>query len=246
MKKKAIKIVVSIIVILIICVAAFAGWFYYQIRDMHPLATAKISDAVFAVKGDIANLYLVKTGAGYVAFDAGDNPEKIAVGCKSLSIDPAAVKTVFLTHSDADHVDGLPVFPKAKVYLSGEEVPLLKDKNHRHFLGMAHMNKLPVSSYNTLSDGDVINVDGVAVHAVGTPGHTRGSMSYRIGESLFTGDLCMIIDGQVRPMIRIFTEDMDMDAASIRKIAGLPDIKRIYTAHTGYTIDLDKALKPWR
>lgn len=244
--KKAVKIVVSIIVILIICVAGFAGWFFYQLRDMRPLATAKISDSVFVVKGDIANLYLVKAGDGYIAFDAGDHPEKIAAGCKSLFIDPASVKALFLTHSDADHVDGLPAFPKATVYLSREEVPLLKDKAHRHFLGMGHMNKLPVSSYSTLSDGDVINVNGLAVHAVATPGHTRGSMSYRIGESLFTGDLCMIVDGQVRPMIGIFTEDMDRDAASIRKIASLSDIKRIYTAHAGYSTNLDQSMKPWR
>ena len=245
-KKKIIKIFVFVIVPLVLGIGSFMGWFLYQIRDMHPLETAKISDSVFVIKGDVANTYLVKSKDVYVAFDAGDNPEKIAQGCKSLSIDPASIRAVFLTHSDADHVDGLPAFPSADVYLSREEVPLLKDKTHRHFLGIGHMNRLPVSNYNTLSDGDSIAVDGITVHAIATPGHTQGSMSFRVGESLFTGDLCMVVDDRVRPMIKIFTEDTMLDSASIRKIAKLSNINRIYTAHSGYTVNLEKALEMWR
>jgi len=182
----------------------------------------------------------------YIAFDAGDNPKKIAEGCKSLSIDPSSVQAVFLTHSDADHVDGLPAFPSAKVYLSKEEIPLLKDKKHRHFLGIGHLNTLPVSAYTALSDGDSVEIGGVTVNAIATPGHTQGSMSFKVGESLFTGDLCLIVDDRVLPMIKIFTEDTEMDAASIRKIAGLTDVSRIYTAHTGYTVNIRKALEMWR
>jgi hypothetical protein len=39
---------------------------------------------------------------------------------------------------------------------------------------------------------------------------------------------------------------MPTDAASIRKIAAMRDVKGIYTAHTGYTTDLATALAPWR
>ena len=246
MKKKIIKISVSIIVLLALCVGGFMGWFFYQMRDMNPMETAKTSDSIFVVKGKISNMYLIKTRDGYIAFDAGDDPEKIAKGCKSLSIDPSSVQAVFLTHSDSDHVDGLPAFPMAKVYLSKEELPLLKDRTHRHFLGLGHMNKLPVSDYTTLSDGNSVVIGGVTVNAISTPGHTQGSMSFRVGESLFVGDLCIIVDGQVRPMIKVFTEDMEMDSASIRKIAGLTNVNRIYTAHTGHTVNIEKALAMWQ
>ena len=90
-KKKIIKIFVFVIVPLVLGIGGFMGWFLYQIRDMHPLETAKISDSVFVIKGDVANTYLVKNKDVYVVFDAGDNPEKIAQGCKSLSIDPASI-----------------------------------------------------------------------------------------------------------------------------------------------------------
>jgi hydroxyacylglutathione hydrolase len=246
MYKKVIKVSVLVICFLAVCAGGFLGWFFYQMRVMHTLETAKISDSVFAIKGSLSNIYLVKNNDVYVAFDAGDDPKKIAEGCKALSIDPSSIRAVFLTHSDADHVDGLPTFPSAKVYLSSEEVPLLKDKTHRHFMGMGHMNKLPVSEYNTISDGESIDVGGIFVNAIATPGHTQGSMSFRVGESLFTGDLCLVVDDQVRQMIKVFTDDMTMDATSIRKIAGLANFNRIYTAHSGYTVNLGKALEMWR
>jgi len=224
-----------------LCVTVFAGWFLYQVWDIRPIETAKISDSISVIKGRIANMYLVKITDGFIAFDAGDNPDKIADGCRFLSIDPSSVKAVFLTHSDSDHVNGLTVFSSAKVYISKDEVPLLKEKKYRHFFGIEHKNSLPVAEYETLLDGDTIEIGGIVVHAVSTPGHTRGSMSFRVNESIFTGDLCLIIDGKIQPMVKIFTEDMNMDLISIRKIAGMSNITQIYTAHTGYIMNLKGA-----
>lgn len=246
MFKKVMKVTAIVVGCLVLVVGGFVGWFFYQMRELEPLDTAKISDSIFVIKGGMGNLYLVKNNDAYVAFDAAENPKKILEGCKALSIDPSEVKAVFLTHSDADHVDGLTVFPLAKVYLSKDEVPLLKEKTHRHFLGMSHMNKLPVADYITLSDGDSIVIDGITINTIATPGHTQGSMSFRVGDALFVGDLCTIVNDQVRLMLKIFTEDMTIDGESIRKIAKLNNYKTIYTAHCGYTKDLDKALKEWR
>jgi hydroxyacylglutathione hydrolase len=230
----------------VLCAGAFAGWFFYQMRDMHTLASAQISDSLFVIEGTISNMYLVKCDGGYAAFDAGDDPVKIAKGCETLAIDPSLVRAVFVTHSDADHVDGLPAFPSARVYLAKEEIPLLKDKTHRHFMGMGHKNKLPVSKYYALIDGDSVQVGGISVHVIATPGHTLGSTCYRVGNSLFTGDLCLVVNDQIRPMVDLFTEDMAMDSASIRKIAGLHGIRKIFTAHSGYTANLENALVMWR
>lgn len=246
MFKKVMKVTAIVVGCLVLVVGGFLGWFFYQIRELEPLDTAKISDSIFVIKGGMGNLYLVKNNDAYVAFDAAENPKKILEGCKDLSIDPSKVKAVFLTHSDSDHVDGLTVFPLAKVYLSKDEVPLLKEKTHRHFLGMSHMNKLPVADYITLSDGDSIVIDGITINTIATPGHTQGSMCFRVGDALFVGDLCTIVNDQVRLMLKIFTEDMTTDGESIRKIAKLNNYKTIYTAHCGYTKDLDKALKEWR
>jgi glyoxylase-like metal-dependent hydrolase (beta-lactamase superfamily II) len=246
MFKKILKAVGMALVLAAVCVGGFLGWFKYQMRDMRPAATAKISDTLFVVKGDIGDMYLVACKDGYIAFDAADNPKLVTEQCKTLSIDPAKVRAVFLTHSDGDHVNGLPAFHNAKVYISADEVPLLKSKKYRHFMGLEHINKLPVTEYTTLKDGESVTIGDVIVNAIATPGHTLGSMCFKVDGALFTGDLCIIVNGRVREMLKVFTEDMATDRASIKKIAAIGNLTGIYTAHTGYTTDVQTALAPWR
>ncbi len=246
MLKKIVVISVSIASFLVLCVGGIAGWFFYQIRDMRPIETAQISDSIFVIRGYTSNMYLVKHKNGFIAFDSGDNPAKIAKGCESLSIDPSSVNAVFLTHSAGDHIKGLSLFSSAIVYISQEEVLLLKEKKYRHFFGIERMNHLPVAKYETISDGDSFEFGGVVVHAIATPGHTLGSMCFRVGESIFTGDLCLIVDEKVHPMLEIFSEDIVENSKSIRKIASMPNINQMYTAHTGYTMNLKNALDMWQ
>ena len=108
------------------------------------------------------------------------------------------------------------------------------------------MNKLPVSEYSSMADGDSVVIDGITVYAFATPGHTQGSMCFRVGQALFVGDLCTIVNNKVRPMLKVFTEDMAKDKESIRAIAHLNNYTTIYTAHCGYTKDLESALVGWR
>jgi hydroxyacylglutathione hydrolase len=246
MLKKLLPISGIAIATLILLAGSFAGWMSYQMRELKPLDTARISDSVFVVKGNIGDLYLVRKQGAIVAFDAADNPEKIAAGCATLSIVPDSVRAVFLTHSDADHVGGLTAFRNATVYLSRDEEALITRRTPRHLLSMPHFNKLPVSKYQLLGDGDSVVIGDITVNAIATPGHTPGSMCYRVGDGLFSGDLCIIKDGSIRKMLKIFTEDMATDSLSIRKIAQRTDIKAIYTAHTGFTTDLGTALAGWR
>lgn len=243
---KKILISLGIIVgLLVIVIGGFFGWFRYQLREMKLVNTGEIFTNMYTIKGEMGNMYLLKKGQTIIAFDAGDNTKKISEGCKALNIDPKAVKAVFLTHSDGDHVNGLPVFTSAKVYIAQDEERLLKDKNYRHFLGRTHLNKLPVSSYTTLKDGDSVEVGGITVHAIATPGHTLGSMCYRVEESLFTGDLMMIVDGKAKKMLKIFTEDLKTDSISIRKIASFDNFSSIYTAHTGYSNKISEVFSDW-
>jgi glyoxylase-like metal-dependent hydrolase (beta-lactamase superfamily II) len=131
------------------------------------------------------------------------------------------------------------------VYLSRDEVSVLNGKALRHFLFIAHSNKLPVSEYKTMLDGDSVVIGDITIHAVSTPGHTAGSMCFLINNGIFVGDLCMIINGVIKPMLSIFTDDMAMDSASIRKIAAMNNFKTLYTAHSGYTKDIAKAFTAW-
>ncbi|GAB3671519.1 MBL fold metallo-hydrolase [Halopiger thermotolerans] len=50
----------------------------------------------------------------------------------------------------------------------------------------------------TLADGDELRVGDVTLTAVATPGHTTESLSYRLGDVLFTGDT-LFLEGVGRP-----------------------------------------------
>jgi glyoxylase-like metal-dependent hydrolase (beta-lactamase superfamily II) len=243
------KLIIGFGIILGAVILTFCGMFLYlrsQMKDLHPLDSAKINDTTFVVKGKIGDLYLVGKGTCYVAFDAADNAKNVAAGLEAFSIDPASVKAVFLTHSDADHTAALPLFTNARVYISKKELAVLNGESPRHFLFMTHKNTLPVSDYCTLNDNDRVIVDRMRVTAVSTPGHTAGSMCYRVGTMLFTGDLCVLKNGAVEPMVRIFTEDRATDSLSILRIARLQGIDLLATAHTGLTRDLSAAFATWR
>jgi glyoxylase-like metal-dependent hydrolase (beta-lactamase superfamily II) len=243
------KILKTTGIVLGVLVVAIAGIFFYmrnEIKDLRPAETARINDTTFIVKGGIVDIFLVGKGTGYVAIDAGDNVKKIASSLASLSINPDFVKAVFLTHSDADHTAGLPLFKNAHVYLSKKELPVLSGAAPRHFLFITHKNKLPVSSFTTLNDMDTVIIDRKKIIAIPTPGHTVGSMCFQIGSMLFTGDLCILKNNRIEPMVRIFTEDRPTDSLSIRHVAQLPDIDFIGTAHTGVTRDMTAAFAKWR
>lgn len=243
--KKIIIIGLSVLGFVLLFVGGFMGWFSFQVRQMNPVENTQISSSLYAIKGDMGNLYLLKTDSGVIAFDAADNIEKIMDACKEFNIDPNTVKTVFLSHSDGDHVNGLPTFPNAKVYISKDEELSLKSKEHRHFMGMSFMNKLPVSTYETLNDGDSVIIDNVVVHAISTPGHTIGSMCYRVNDAIFTGDLCLVINNKINPMLELFTEDRAMDSISIHKIAKLNMVNEIYTGHSGFYKDFKTLTSGW-
>ena len=81
-----------------------------------------------------------------------------------------------------------------------------------------------------LQDGDVL-LFGVAeqLHAIHTPGHTAGSMSYLWRGNVFTGD-ALLIDGCGR------TDFQGGDAGALYdsihgKLFTLPDITRVYPGH---------------
>jgi glyoxylase-like metal-dependent hydrolase (beta-lactamase superfamily II) len=232
--------------VLIVAIAGISLFLRNEIKDLRPAGTARINDTTFIVKGGMVDMFLVGKGTGFVAIDAGDNSKKIASSLASLSINPDFVKAVFLTHSDADHTAGLPLFKNAHVYLSKKELPVLSGAVPRHFLFLTHKNKLPVFSFTTLNDMDTVIIDRKKIIAVPTPGHTVGSMCFQIGQMLFTGDLCILRNGRIEPMARIFTEDRPTDSLSILRIAKLPGIDFVGTAHTGVTRDMAAAFSKWR
>lgn len=209
-------------------------------RSFRPAATGEITKEFLTVRDSFVNIFILKTGDDLICFDAGNKPEGIEAGFKQLGLDPLKVKAVFLTHSDGDHVNGLPVFKNAVVYLPEMEEPLVTGAKKRHFMFLSKVNKLPVGKYTIIKDGETVKIGKADIKAYLTPGHTPGSTSYLAnGKYLVVGDLALVKDGKLVGMPKPPSEDPAVIAQSLKLVEAIKGVEYIATAHGGI-ISLNK------
>ena len=246
MKKKT-KIILSALGITIVLFIIAGIYLVTKLRaetsKMLALETGEITDGIYAVKDKHVNLFLVKGRDGYITIDAGDNAEQITRELRRLKIDEEQVKAVFLTHTDRDHVAALGLFGKAKVYISRDEEQMINGKTPRFF--SLFKNSLPFK-YELLDDGQVIDIAGVKIKGIMTPGHTPGSMCYLVNDRfLFTGDSMSLRDGRAGLFNEFFNMDSETQKKSLHKLKNIPDLKYIFTAHYGLTDNHKQAFENW-
>ena len=98
-----------------------------------------------------------------------------------------------------------------------------------------------------VQNGDVIHVGAIEIHVLATPGHTDDSVSYLVGDRVFTGDALF-----VRGCGRTDFQNGDpkaLHASITRVLFALPDFTLVFPAHdyrgfTVTTIGEEKRLNP--
>lgn len=184
-----------------------------------------------------------------ICFDTGISKNTVMQGFDALGFKPEHVKYVFLTHSDRDHVGGLNLFNNADTYLSIDEEQMINGTTPR-FFGFVPNPPLK-KTYRLLKNGDVVQAGQTKIEALATPGHTPGSMSYLVNDSiLFVGDTLWLKEGKARPFLNNPRDpvnmDIDKETESVKKLAQLKNISLMVTAHTGFTTDFQSAMSSWR
>jgi hydroxyacylglutathione hydrolase len=81
-------------------------------------------------------------------------------------------------------------------------------------------------SVSDLSARGSLDIEGMAIRVISTPGHTADSVCFYYGSDLLTGDT--LFNGKVG---RCFTGDVESFFASIEKILDLPDGTHMYAGH---------------
>ena len=196
-----------------------------------------------------SSMFLYKADDFLICFDTGFSVGSIKKEFDRIGFNPENVNYIFLTHSDSDHTGGLNLFKNAELYLSADEEQMIHKKTPR-FFGFSY-NKPINKVYTTLKDGDVIQVGETKVTAIATPGHTPGSMSYLVNDSiLIVGDSLTLRKGKVRPFTRLplgslLNMDLTTQQESVRKLVALTNISMMVTAHTGFTTDFKYAMDKW-
>lgn len=134
--------------------------------------------------GFAANSYLITAdGKSAVAVDPAQ--PRILDEAKKRGLE---VKYVLLTHGHFDHIGGCAALQAAgaKVGCLEAERALVTGKNN-----LAEEFGVPMSAFTvdfTFRDGDRLDLCGIHVRVVATPGHTAGGACFIAGDRLFTGD----------------------------------------------------------
>ncbi len=157
----------------------------------------------------------------------------IAAGRECAIVDPAfevdrlltvvrergwTVRSVLVTHSHHDHIDGvaeLCAATSALVYVGAGELERLRAA-------------APAAMVQPIADGEAIPLGEHRIVALATPGHTVDGRSYFTGNAILTGDT-LFVGGCGR------TDFPGGDAPtlwrSLQRIASLPEETRVYPGH---------------
>jgi len=116
------------------------------------------------------NAYIVtclKTGESILI----DAPAQAGVIEKELN--DTNLRYLLLTHNHMDHIGALQEFQSKDFLLAAHHLD---------------SDGLPYPVDIMLNDGDRVNFGQISVEVLHTPGHTRGSLCFKIGKNLFAGD----------------------------------------------------------
>ncbi len=130
---------------------------------------------------------------------------------------------ILLTHGHYDHVGAVDAVREetgAVVYM--HRLDERKPGGDYHF-----PYSLPEDG-RYYEDGDVVEIPGLRFEVLGTPGHTRGGVTLRCGNALFTGDT--LFKGSCG-RTDLPGGNMDEELESLRKICSLPGDFEVYPGH---------------
>ena len=173
--------------------------------------------------------FLIGQDGQAVVIDCGESYNKIKQTEQSLNV---KIKAVLLTHAHFDHAgcakklqdDG------AKIYVSKKDAPkLMNDLNLSSHFGRAFDY---VKADCTFSDGETISVCGIDFFVIETPGHTDGSVTFKVDNALFTGDTLFLLSVGRTDFPSGNRRDL---VASVRKLFKLEGDYAVYPGHEEFT-----------
>ncbi len=134
-----------------------------------------------------SNCYLIEIAGEWAVVDPSVEYEEALNKFPGLQNN---LKLILVTHAHFDHIYAIKEWARhASSLIVGErDASALGDSYRNCYLGFLGIDDGYYGGYKSVADGDRLILGGEEIEVISTPGHTPGSVSYKIGNDLFVGD----------------------------------------------------------
>jgi hydroxyacylglutathione hydrolase len=205
--------------------------------DVRSFTVGPVAENCYIVRRDGADRGLI--------IDPGEEAERILGAVDSLGI---GIDAILITHCHFDHIGAVAPVARATgapVHCPEIEVPVLADI--MSFVPWPGFG--PYESYDadeTVAGGERLELAGLAMDVIHTPGHSPGHVTYSIADegAVFSGDV--LFKGSVG-RADLPGGDWGTLLESIRGLVdGLPEETTVYPGHMGVTsLGAERASNPF-
>lgn len=156
-----------------------------------PLVVHQLKPNVYWVEGNGGNSAVIVGNNGVIVVDTKTS----VAGATELQADiakitPKPITTVFVTHSDGDHVNGLAAFPKGLTIISQDNCKAEMQAAPNAAAGGALADRMPTRTVT--KNMEDITIEGVHLRVYHfAPAHTSGDLMVYLPDDkiMFTGDI---------------------------------------------------------
>jgi hydroxyacylglutathione hydrolase len=205
--------------------------------EVQMLTVGPIGENCFVLRREGADRCLV--------VDPGEEPERILAAVEAMGVE---IEAILLTHCHFDHIGAVAPVAKASgapVYCPQLETPVLADI-------MAYVPMPGIGPYEsheaeqTVSGGETLELAGMTIDVVSTPGHSPGHVTYSVRDeaAIFSGDV--LFQGSVG-RVDLPGGDGPTLLRSIRTLVDShPPETAVYPGHMGATtLAAERATNPF-
>ena len=186
-----------------------------------------------------SNCYALENDGEAVLIDAGAHPDDIDAALQKRGL---RLRAILLTHGHFDHILGVEAIAekhRVPVYIHENDEEMLSDGMKNAYSVFFGGEWGEFHGAGTFRDGDVLTIFGEEIEVIHTPGHSEGSVCFKVGNSLFTGDT---IFSRGTGRCDLYSGDTDKIRASIAMLDTLPADMTIYPGH-GISCSLGEAMR---